>query len=358
MQNNYIIIMAGGIGSRFWPTSRINQPKQFIDVLGIGRSLLQMTVDRFKNIIPSENIYIVTTANYKDLVTQQIPEIKESQIICEPCRNNTAPCIAYAAFKLFQMNSQAVVSILPADHIILDTPAFIEAIKNASNFSKNNDAIVTLGITPTRPDTGYGYIKSGVAFIDGFFKVDKFAEKPCYELAEQFIESGNYLWNAGIFVAPAATLLKSFQLHATDIFQIFDAGKDCFNSEDEEAFINREYSNCPNISFDYAIAEKATNIFTLPVSMGWSDVGTWAALHEIGIKDEDNNYIRSGIIKKYNTRNCLINGQENKLVVIKGLEDFIVVDTVDVLLIYPKNEEQGIKKVTEDLLKSTDVNWL
>lgn len=359
MNNQYLLIMAGGVGSRFWPISRSGKPKQFLDIMGMGRTLLQLTADRFQGVVPEENIYVVTVAEYCDLVMEQLPFLKRSQVICEPMRNNTAPCIGYATFRIAQLNPDAVVSILPSDHIIMDTGSFTASMNKAMQFCAEQEVIVSLGITPSRPDTGYGYIKADKQHISqGFHKVECFVEKPVLSKAISFLESGDYLWNAGIFVANVKTLLKQFAIQAPGIYAVFEKGLLYYNTNKEEEFVNKYYSECPNISFDYAIAEKAPCMYTLPVNFGWSDVGTWGALYEIGEKNLNGNYIRDGRIYEMDTRNCIIEMQHGKTLVVKGLENFIIVDTADVLLIFPKENEQEIKKVTEQFKKSGELTLI
>jgi mannose-1-phosphate guanylyltransferase len=351
MNNNYVAIMAGGVGSRFWPSSRTANPKQFLDILGVGRSLLQMTYDRFLKLCPKENIFIVTNAQYKDLVKEHLPDITDNQILCEPSRNNTAPCVAYTAFKLSALNPEANLVIAPSDHIILDEVVFVKNLNQALDFTAQNDALLTLGIEPTRPDTGYGYINFDKTAQSGthVHKVIRFTEKPPLDKAQEFLASGDYLWNAGIFIWKVSHLLKAFKMHAEDIYDILAAGHLHYNQETEQDFINEAYPTTPSISIDYAIMEKAENVYTIPSSFGWSDLGTWASLHAEAPYDERGNVTNGTPFLLYNVSNCLIRAPKGKLVVVKDLDDFIVIDEGDILLIHPKSKEQEIKKITEEV---------
>ncbi len=342
--------MAGGVGSRFWPGSREARPKQFLDMLGTGKSLLRLTFERFLPLCPAEHIFVVTNAAYKDLVQEQIPELSDNQIICEPSRNNTAPCVAYTAFKLAALDPDAKLVITPADHIVLKEQIFLEKIQQALDFATEQDALVTLGVEPSRPDTGYGYIQFGEAADAHVRKVLRFTEKPSLEIARQFLESGEYLWNAGIFVWSVQAVLSAFETHSPEIFGILQQGSSSYNTELEAVFINEFYPTTPNISVDFAIMEKASNVYTIPAEFGWSDLGTWASLYEECPKDEQENALQGNIIA-LDTTGSLIRAPEGKLVVVKDIEDYIIVDTEDVLLIYPKSKEQEIKQVTA-LVKS------
>ncbi len=349
-QNNYVAIMAGGVGSRFWPASRTAKPKQFLDILGVGRSLLQLTFDRFRKLCPAENILIVTNAAYRNLVKEQLPQLTDNQILLEPSRNNTAPCIAYAAFKLQQLNPNANMIVAPSDHVILDEASFIAALQKGLDFAAAHEALITLGIRPTRPDTGYGYIHfEQPEVVAGMHKVKKFTEKPPLEKAQEFLASGDYLWNAGIFIWRTQIILTALQKYASDIHRILSAGQSVYNTPAEQAFIDKQYPATPNISIDFAIMEKAENVYTIPSSFGWSDLGTWASLHAESPKDNHANTIHARDPILTDVRNCLIHTPTDKLVVIKGMENFIIVDESDVLLIYPMALEQEIKQITEQL---------
>ncbi|MCA0238546.1 MAG: mannose-1-phosphate guanylyltransferase [Bacteroidetes bacterium] len=355
--HTYVAIMAGGVGSRFWPGSREARPKQFLDMLGTGKSLLRLTFERFLPICPAENIFVVTNAAYKDLVKQQIPELTDNQIVCEPSRNNTAPCVAYTAFKLAALNADACLVITPADHIVLKEQVFLEKIGHAIDFAREQDALVTLGVQPSRPDTGYGYIQFGEAADDAVRKVVRFTEKPSLEIAQQFVDSGEYLWNAGIFVWRLHTVLSAYQTHSPDIYDIFHKGLNMYNTEEEQAFIDEFYPTTPNISVDFAIMEKATNVFTVPAEFGWSDLGTWASLYAECPKDEHDNVLQGNIIA-LDTHKSLIRAPQGKLLVVKDVQDYIIVDTNDVLLIYPKSKEQEIKQVTALVKARTGEQYL
>lgn len=344
-KHNYVAIMAGGVGSRFWPGSREARPKQFMDMLGTGKSLLRLTFERFLPICPPDRIFIVTNAAYKDLIKEQLPEITDNQILCEPSRNNTAPCVAYTAFKLAALDPEANLIITPSDHIVLKEQVFLDKIGVALDFAANHDALVTLGIEPSRPDTGYGYIQFGEESSKGVHKVKRFAEKPHLETARHFIATGEYLWNAGIFVWRVQSILDAYKSLSNDIFEILVQGNGKYNTAEEQSFIDKAYPTTPNISVDFAIMEKAENVYTVPAEFGWSDLGTWASLHAECPKDEYDNVLQGNIIA-IDSDNCLVRAPEGKLVVLKEMSDFIIVDTPDALLIYPKSKEQEIKQVT------------
>ena len=344
--NNYVLIMAGGVGSRFWPKSRNHFPKQFIDILGIGKSLLQLTYERFEKICPKENIYILSNQQYLDLIQEQLAGISVNNILLEPSRNNTAPCIAYASYKILKQNPDANIVVAPSDHLILKETEFLDKITQALYYTATNDALVTLGITPTRPDTGYGYVNFQKEGIDGVHKVACFLEKPLLEKAQEYLASGAYLWNAGIFIWRAQSIQNAFKQHAAAIHELFLQGNEAYNTTAEVAFITENYPKSPNISIDYAILEKANNVYTIPADIGWSDLGTWASLHEVAAKDAFNNAITVSQKHLSNTTNCLIQVPPGKGVVIDGLENYIIVDDANVLLIYPKDKEQEIKQVS------------
>jgi mannose-1-phosphate guanylyltransferase len=348
-KNNYVLIMAGGVGSRFWPKSRNNFPKQFLDILGIGESLLQLTYKRFLKLCPPENIFIVTNGQYEEIILKQLEGITPSQLICEPSRNNTAPCIAYASFKLKALNPEANIVVAPSDHFILYEDIFIEKIRMALAYTEKHEALVTLGISPTRPDTGYGYIKYQDTEKDGVFKVIQFKEKPTAERAKEFLEEGNYVWNAGIFIWKVASILNALKKYSIEIHDLFSKGETTYNTSAERVFIDQHYPSSPNISIDYAIMEQADNVYTIPAEFGWSDLGTWASLFDVAPKDQDNNVISARQINVTDTRNSIIHISNDKLAVIKGLDDFIVVDEGNALLIYPKGQEQEIKGVVASM---------
>ncbi len=355
---NYVAIMAGGVGSRFWPASREEMPKQFLDITGSGQSLLQMTVERFKKIIPESNIFIVTNKKYVPLVKEQLPTLADNQIIGEPSRNNTAPCVAYTALKLAALDPDANMVVAPSDHLIRKEDAFLSQIQKALNFAASNDALLTLGIQPTRPDTGYGYIHFDKQGVDGIHKVKAFKEKPDLATAEAYLASGEYLWNAGIFIWNVKSILKAFRQYAGDIYDILSQDTGAYNSPREQEFIDRYYPTTPSISIDYAIMENADNVYTLPSDIGWSDLGTWASLHTESAKDEHGNAVLADPIELVDSHNNMIRLPKGKLAVIKGLEDFIVIDEGDVLLIYPKSREQEIKQVRQQIHEKYGDNFL
>ena len=344
-RNTYVLIMAGGVGSRFWPKSRTNFPKQFIDILGLGKSLLQLTFERFLTICPPDNIFVLSNEQYQHIIEDQIEGIPTENILLEPCRNNTAPCIAYACYKILKKDPEANIVIAPSDHLILKEEVFIDKLQEALNYTSHNDALLTFGISPTRPDTGYGYINYDNLGTGGIFKVKSFMEKPDLKHAKEYVASGNCLWNAGIFIWRAKAIRNAFKKYAPEIHELFDAGNPVYNTILEADFIKRRYPQSPSISIDYAILEKADNVYTIPVDIGWSDLGTWASLHAVSDKDGHNNTSNSASLYLRETENCIINIPGNKTAVIKGLRDFIVVDDDGVLLIYPKVDEQEIKDV-------------
>ncbi len=358
MNNTYVAIMAGGIGSRFWPGSREHRPKQFLDILGTGKSLIRMTFERSLKICPVENIYVVTNKIYRDQVKEHLPELTYEQILCEPSRNNTAPCIAYTAFKLRSINPNASFVVASSDHIILQEEKFADYIKQAVEYTKDHNALVTLGLQPTRPDTGYGYINFEPAEENGIHKVIKFTEKPNLDKAKEFVQSGEYLWNAGIFIWNVNHIIEAFSKYTPEIYRIFDEIKDQLNTPEEQEIVDQVYPNTPSISIDYAIMENAENIYTIPSSFGWSDLGTWNSLHVEGEKDEHLNVVRGNQVMTLDTKDCLIRVPKDKLVIIKDMEDYIVVDEEDVLLIYPKSKEQEIKAITKKIREEKGDKYL
>lgn len=343
----YVAIMAGGIGSRFWPSSREHRPKQFLDILGIGKSLIRLTFERFAKVYPTENILILTNEQYRGLVKEHLPELEDWQILGEPSRNNTAPCVAYTAYKIQSKNPNATFVIAPSDHIVLKEEVFLENIDEAINYAKSKDALVTLGIKPSRPDTGYGYINYQKETENNVKKVIQFTEKPDLENAKKFLASGDYLWNAGIFIWTVKSIIHAFEKYAPELYAIFETGKDNFGTPSEDSFIKEKYPTTPNISIDFAVMEKADNVYTLPVEFGWSDLGTWGSLHAEYEKDETQNAVNSTHFLLDNVENCLIKTPKGKLIVAADLSDYIIIDEDDVLLIYPKSREQEIKKVTQ-----------
>lgn len=348
--NHYITIMAGGVGSRFWPASTEDTPKQFLDILGVGKSLIRLTFERFLNLVPAERILIVTNKKYKKITQEHLPELPEENILCEPSRNNTAPCVAYTALRLQAMNPDAVFVTAPSDHVILKEEDFLDRIKEAFDFVGQNDAIVTLGIQPTRPDTGYGYIQmADGGSPQGVNKVASFREKPNRTTAVEYLDSGDYLWNAGIFVWKASNLLLSFDKNEPEITKVLSQDLSKYNSPDEQEYIDKVYPDTPRISVDYAILERADNVYTIPSDIGWSDLGTWNSLHAYLDKDENDTVTLGAKTHLINTKDSIIRTDSDKVVVIKGLDNYIVVDEPGALLIYPKSDEQEIKQVVKDL---------
>lgn len=350
--NNHIVIMAGGIGSRFWPMSSKELPKQFIDVLGCGRTLIQLTVDRFKDICPSENIWVVTSANYEKIVHEQLPEIPSEQILLEPCRRNTAPCIAYVSWKIKAKNPKANIVVTPSDHIVMDVNEFRRVINSAMKFTSSSDAIVTLGMKATRPETGYGYIEADLTMAcpsnKEIYRVDAFKEKPDLETAKRYVQKKNYFWNAGIFVWNVSTIVNALRVYQPAISKIFEKMLPYYFTEKEQEMINEFFPICENISIDYAVMEKADEIYVFPASFGWSDLGTWGSLHENSEKDAQGNVCIGENIKMYESRNCVVHTTQEKKVVIQGLDGYIVAEKNDTLLVCRLSEEQRIKEFSED----------
>jgi len=358
-KNHYVAIMAGGIGSRFWPMSRTDYPKQFLDILNTGRTLIQSTYDRFLKFIPAENIYIVTSTQYKDIVIKQLPELPVENVLCEPSRKNTAPCVAYISYKLLELNPNANLICAPADHLITDTDSFTNICLEALHFTSHIKALVTLGVKPTNPNTGYGYIQyESFAVSDNVFKVKTFTEKPDLELAKTFVASGDFLWNAGIFVWQVKNIVKAFEKHLPEMHEVFDAEKSAFNTSEENAAIERIYPQCVNISIDYGVMEKANNVYVIPSSFGWSDLGTWASAYEIFEKDYLENAVAGNHVIVIDATRNMIHADNKKLVLLQGLDDFIVVDTKDVLLICKKEKEQDIKAYVAEVKRNKGDKYL
>lgn len=358
-KNNYVAIMAGGIGSRFWPMSRTNLPKQFLDILNTGQTLIQATFERFATFIPIQNIYIVTATPYKPIVQAQLPLIPEQNILCEPSRKNTAPCIAYISYKLLELNSNANLICAPADHLITEAEAFVQTCKKALHFTSHIKALVTLGIKPLNPNTGYGYIQYEAQSVDdNIYKVKLFAEKPDLELAKTFVASGDFLWNAGIFVWQVKNIVKAFEINAPALHEVFDADKKLLNTDKEQEALAKIYPLCTNISIDYAVMEKAKNVYVIPSSFGWSDLGTWKSTFEIKDKDYLDNAVLGNEVVIIDATKNMIQVPNNKLVVLQGLNDYIVVDTADVLLICKKNKEQEIKEYVAEIKRKKGDKYL
>lgn len=354
MKNNrYCVIMAGGLGTRFWPMSRSAHPKQFIDVLGTGHTLLQSTFVRSLRICPAKNIFVVTNDSYKSLVMEQLPELPEENILCEPARKNTAPCIAYATWKIYSQNPNAVMVVAPSDHLIAKEDTYVKAIKSCMSLASTEDCLITIGIRPTRPDTGYGYIQ----FVETeqklkdkrIKKVKTFTEKPDLDMAKFFLQSGDFLWNAGIFVWSAVSIMKAFENLMPEMAQIFNEGTGKWGTPAENAFLKEAYARCKNISIDYAIMEKAKNVFVRASIIGWSDLGTWGSLYTHIKKDANENSVVGKHVMLYDSKNCVVHVPKDKLVVIEGLDDYIVVESDNILLICKKQDEQQIRTFVNDV---------
>lgn len=344
--------MAGGIGSRLWPMSRTANPKQFHDVLGIGRTLLQQTFDRFDDICPNENVFVVTNEQYRELVKQQLPGITDNQILCEPDRRNTAPCIAYACFKIEALNPEARIIVASSDHLIVKEENFKKTILLSIEQASHSDCLITLGIKPSRPDTGYGYIQfnDDNSTIDSSIKkVKTFTEKPSLEIAEQFLESGDFYWNSGIFIWSLKSIMKAFEKYMPHTNGLFSEGRGIYNTEKEKEFITNTYQQCKNISIDYGVMEKAKNVFVVLSDFGWSDLGTWGSLYTHVKHDKQENAIVGKNVRLYDSNNNMISVPKNKMVVIQGLDDYIVVESDNILLICKKRDEQKIKQFVNDI---------
>ena len=344
--------MAGGIGSRFWPMSRNAKPKQFLDILGTGKTLIRQTYERFLNICPPENIIVVTNADYVNLVLEQIPEMKPEQVLGEPMRKNTAPCVAYATQKIMKWNNKANVVVAPSDHVILKEDAFIESIRKCLNFTVDKDCLLTLGIKPSRPDTGYGYIQ----FVDDksndsdrIYKVKTFTEKPNLEMAKFFLQTGEFLWNAGIFIWNVNAINKAINEFLPEMAAIFNEGSNYYNTNEEEHFIQKAYEQCTNISIDFGLMEKARNVYVMSAEFGWSDLGTYGSLYEHISHDANDNAIVGKNVMVYDSKNCIVNMPKHKLVILQGLSDYIVVESENILLVCRKEEEQQIRQFVNDV---------
>lgn len=351
MEHTHLVIMAGGIGSRFWPMSSQERPKQFVDVLGLGRTFIQITLDRFKGIIAPEKVWVVTSQKYKDMVVEQLPEIPVGNILLEPCRRNTAPCIAYAAWRIKSMDQKATIVVVPSDHLILDVAEFQRVIKSSLDFASTSDAIVTLGMKPTRPEIGYGYIQTDMTCPSArnkeIFRVDAFREKPDLATAERYIRKPNMLWNAGIFIWNVSTIVNALRVYAPEINEVFENLLPLYGTEKEQAAIDAEFPKCESISVDYAILEKSDEIYCFPASFGWSDLGTWGSLRENVTRDKNGNALVGENIRTFETKDCVIHCSEERKVVVQGLEGFIVAEKNDTLLICKLSEEQRITQFSE-----------
>ncbi len=358
-KNHFVAIMAGGIGSRFWPMSRTNYPKQFLDILGTGRTLIQETYHRFAEFIPNENIYIVTSEEYVPIVKEQLPGMSPENILSEPSRKNTAPCIAYIAYKLDRINPKGSLICAPADHLITDNIAFKKVCYEALNFVSKHNALITLGIKPTNPNTGYGYIQfDPQAASDNVYKVKTFTEKPSLEIAKTFLASGEFLWNAGIFVWQVRNIVRAFEKYLPEMHEVFIAEEHAFNTKGEKEAIERIYPLCTNISIDYGIMEKADNVYVIPSSFGWSDLGAWNSAYENMDKDNLGNAIAGDNVTVIDAKRNMVHVETDRLIVLQGLEEFIVVDTEDVLLVCKRDREQDIKEYVIEIKRNKGEKYL
>lgn len=361
MNNRYVLIMAGGVGSRFWPLSRKEKPKQFLDILHKGETLIQQTFRRFRSVCPEENIFVVTSSEHKKLVISQLG-IRPENVLAEPLRRNTAPCIAYGTFRIQNENPDAVIAVTPSDHLIEKEDIFSDVLNTAYDFAGKNKVLLTLGIHPDRPETGYGYIQANnrhpVPGYKGLLKVKTFTEKPDIDLAKVFIQSGDFYWNSGIFIWSAESITSSFEKYLPDLHTAFSDGKKVLGTSREKAFIAQTYASCTSISIDYGIMEKADNVYVLCTDVGWSDLGTWSSLYEHSDTDENGNAVIRGNIFSYGNKGNIINIPENKIAVIEGLKDYIIVQEDDVLLIVHKDNEQNIKHYLDDVKKKTEDKYL
>ncbi len=359
-ENYYAVIMAGGVGSRFWPVSRVNHPKQFQDIMGVGETMLQLTFNRLASIVLPENILILTNDSYKEIVQEQLPKLSKDQIILEPEMKNTAPCILMAALKIKKENPDAVMLVAPSDHWIVEKDRFIEDVNKAFGVAAKEDILVTLGIQPTFPNTGYGYIKydkeEDLKGEKAIFKVRKFAEKPTLRNAKLYLQEGNYIWNAGIFIWKASVIVDSFKEHSKEIFDLFNKGIDFFNEEGEDDFVREIYPKARSISVDYAILERSENVYVIPASFDWDDLGTWGALYSRLAKDDNKNAVVNAKLMPVESKANMVYTPDHKVVVVDGLENYIIIDTDDVLMIVPKQKEQDIKNLRESAMEKYGKN--
>ena len=350
--NNHLVIMAGGVGSRFWPMSTTERPKQFIDVLGVGRSLLQLTFDRFEGICKPEHVWVVTNRNYADIVYEQLPEVPRSNVLCEPCRRNTAPCIAYVSWRIKSTDPKANIVVTPSDHIVANVAEFRRVVTQCLKFTGESDAVVTLGMKPTRPETGYGYIQADLSSSSArnkeIYRVDSFREKPDLETALKYIQQKSYFWNAGIFIWNVSTIVNAFRVYQPTMSKIFENLLPVYGTEREQEEIDKWFPECENISVDYAIMEKADEIFVCPADFGWSDLGTWGSLLMQTKHDLYGNSVIGENVKLFDTHDCIIHTTEEKKVVVQGLDGYIVAEKNGTLLICKLSEEQRIKQFSED----------
>ena len=352
LQHNHLVIMAGGVGSRFWPMSTVERPKQFIDVLGVGRTLIQMTADRFKGICPPENIWVVTNKRYADIVKEQLPEMLPENILLEPCRRNTAPCIAYVSWRIKLKDPKANIVVTPSDHLVVNIPEFQRVINESLHFTAESDSIVTLGMKATRPETGYGYIQADLSSNTlrnkEIYRVDAFHEKPDLATATRYLSESNYFWNAGIFIWNAETIVNALRIYTPRINNIFERMQKVLGTSQEQETIDKSYPDCDNISIDYAVMEKAEEIFVYPADFGWSDLGTWTSLLMQTKRDLNGNGVIAPNVKTYETHNCIIHATGEKQVIVQGLEDYIVAEHDGRLLVCKLSEEQRIRNFIED----------
>jgi mannose-1-phosphate guanylyltransferase len=358
-KHHYVAIMAGGIGSRFWPFSRQNYPKQFLDILNTGKSLIQWTYERYTSLVPPENILVVTSEEYASIVAHQLPKIPKENILSEPARKNTAPCIAYVSFKIFQKDPAASLIVAPADHLILDIDQFHKVCKQALEFVHHINGFITLGMKPTYPNTGYGYIQhEQMEVAPNVNKVKTFTEKPTLEIAKTFLASGDFLWNAGIFIWKVKNIITAFEKYLPEMYEVFDAERNNFNTKEETKALKRIYPQCTNISIDFGIMEKADNVYVIPSSFGWSDLGTWNSAYENYEKDYLGNAVAGDNVIVVDSTRCMAHVPNNKLVMLQGLDDFIIVDTKDVLLICKKEKEQDIKDYVAEVKRNKGDKFL
>lgn len=349
--NYYAIVMAGGIGSRFWPASKASNPKQFIDIMGVGETLFQATYKRLSRLIPFENIYVLTNARYVAIIKEQLPDIADEQIVAEPEMRNTAPSILLGAMKIHKKNSNAQMVVAPSDHWIPDEEAFITSVQQAFDYTEENEALVTLGVEPTFPNTGYGYISYNKTDKEEVKKVTDFTEKPDLKNAMKYIEAGNYSWNAGIFIWSSAFILKSFKEYVPEMYRLFEKGESSVNTKKEDEFLQKNYGRATNISIDYAVLEKSDKVFVIPVNYKWSDLGTWSSLQKELPADENGNTAISARLTAQDSKNNIVSTFSQKVVALRGISDMIIIEDEDVLMIVPKSEEQDIKKLREETMK-------
>ena len=356
-KNTFVVIMAGGGGTRFWPFSRIKKPKQFLDVVGCGKTLIQLTVERFKSTVPAENIFIVSNERYRKLIIEQLPDITEDQLLLEPFQRNTAPCVAYASYKIAKKNPDANIIVTPSDHAIFNDADFLKTINSALEVSQSGNKLVTIGIQPHKPETGYGYIQFIDDGADEAKKVKTFTEKPELELAKKFLESGDFVWNAGLFVWNVASIIASFEKYEPDMALLFQGIQDNYFTDQEKASIQDVYAQAKNISIDYAILEKADNVWVVLGNFGWSDLGAWDSLYELREKNEDQNVIE-GNVTTYDAKNCIISGSSKKLIVVEGLENYLIADNENALLICKRGNEQQMRTIVKEVKMNKGEEYL